>query len=465
MILKQYYLSCLSHASYLVGDEEAGAALVVDPQRDTAQYLSDAAELGLEIRYVVLSHFHADFIAGHVELRDQAGATICLGARARAEYAFRPLRTGESLELGRTRIEVLETPGHSPESICLVIHDRVGDSDKPAAVLTGDTLFIGDVGRPDLRVSLGWSAEELGGLLYDSIHSKLLQLPDDTLVYPAHGAGSMCGKNLGAELVSTIGTQRRFNYALQPMDREDFVRLVTADQPEAPAYFTYDAVLNTKERPNLDAMLRNVLRPLDLDEALRLAREDAQLLDVRNPQDYAGAHVEGSINIGLGGQYATWAGTLLDQNRPIVIIADPGHELEGVTRLARIGFDKVAGYVRGGMHAFASRPELVRATGRITAASLAEQLGSAAAPVVIDVRSPREWTARRMAGARNAPLSRPIDLVKEAEAARRPVVVLCQSGYRSSIAASLLQRHGIPRVADLVGGLTAWEASGLPVVA
>jgi hydroxyacylglutathione hydrolase len=262
VILKQYYLGCLAHASYLVADEGSGEAAVVDPQRDVDGYVDDAHRLGCRIRHVFLTHFHADFVAGHLELRDREQARIYLGARAEAEYAFTPLRDRESVRLGQVRLEVLETPGHSPESISILVYDLDDDDRRPHAVLSGDTLFIGDVGRPDLRASLGWSAETLGGLLYDSLHGKLLKLPDETLVYPAHGAGSLCGKNLSTDTVSTIGVQRRYNYALQPMDREEFVRVVTADQPDTPDYFAYDAALNTQERPTYDA---EQVTPLTLD--------------------------------------------------------------------------------------------------------------------------------------------------------------------------------------------------------
>lgn len=491
MLLKQYYLGCLAHASYMIADESARAAAIVDPQRDVDQYLEDARRQNLSIRYVILTHFHADFVAGHLELRDRAGATVCLGARGKAEYAFQPLADGDTLDLGQVRLQALETPGHSPESICLLVYDsrrksndRQGEAShsestwqkpagrlvydltksagKPHAVLTGDTLFIGDVGRPDLRASLGWTAEELGSLLYDSLHEKLLKLPDETRVYPAHGAGSMCGKNLSTETVSTIGVQRRYNYALQPMSRDEFIRLVVADQPEAPAYFTYDAILNTKERPTLDRTLQKVLTPLSLDEVLRLKNAGAQLLDVRNAADFAGAHLADSINIGLGGQYASWAGTLLDKDRPIVLIADPGTELEAATRLGRIGFDNVAGYLQGGMQAFDQRPDLLRRTNRIAAPTLAEKLAAANPPVVLDVRTPREWQTKRIEGSLHIPLSRLRERIEEVPR-DRPIVIHCQTGYRSSTAASLLEQHGLASLADLVGGLAAWEASGLAV--
>src|SRR5580704_7855449 len=229
MFLKQYYLGCLAHASYLIADEASGTAIVVDPQRDIQQYLVDAERLGVKIRHVFLTHFHADFIAGHLELRDRCGADVRLGARAQAEYEFVAMKDGDALELPGVRLEVLETPGHTIESISILVFDLAKDKDRPCAVLTGDTLFVGDVGRPDLRASLGWTAEELGGHLYDSLHDKLLALPDETLVYPAHGAGSLCGKQLSSDTVSTLGQQRRFNYALQPMSKDHFIRLVTVD--------------------------------------------------------------------------------------------------------------------------------------------------------------------------------------------------------------------------------------------
>jgi glyoxylase-like metal-dependent hydrolase (beta-lactamase superfamily II)/rhodanese-related sulfurtransferase len=457
VILEQFYLGCLAHASYLVGDEAAGVAAVVDPQRDVEQYLEAAERAGVAIEHVVLTHFHADFVAGHLELRDRAKATIYLGARAQAEYAFVPLATGDSIELGAVRLEARETPGHSPESIALVVW---AGGDTPHAVLTGDTLFIGDVGRPDLRASLGWSADTLGGMLYDSLRDQILTLPDETLVYPAHGAGSLCGKNLSTETVSTIGIQRRYNYALQPMSKDEFVRLVTADQPDTPAYFTYDAVLNAREHPTLGDALERELRPLSLGEVLELRDGGAQLLDTREPADFAGAHVHGSVNVGLGGTFATWAGTLLDVSRPIVLIADPGREVESGVRLGRIGFDEVAGYLVGGMQALLASPEPTERLERITAATLAEQLASDAAPLVVDVRSEREWADERIDGSLNIPLGRLTERLDELPR-DAPLVVHCASGYRSSMAASILQREGFDQVSDLVGGIAAWRSSAL----
>jgi glyoxylase-like metal-dependent hydrolase (beta-lactamase superfamily II)/rhodanese-related sulfurtransferase len=458
MILKQYYLGCLAHASYLVADEAAGVAAVVDPQRDIDEYVEDARELGCRIRHVILTHFHADFVAGHLELREREGATIHLGARASAEYDFAPLGDGESLQLGDVRMRALETPGHSPESISLVVYDHSESDAAPHAVLTGDTLFIGDVGRPDLRAALGWSAEELGALLYDSLHGKLMTLPDETLVYPAHGAGSLCGKHLSSETVSTIGEQRRSNYALQAMERDEFVRVVTADQPETPAYFGYDAVLNTQEHPTLEEALAEELKPLALDDVLALAQDGAQLLDTRDPADFAGAHLAGSLNIGLGGSFATWAGTLLDRERPIVLIAHPQREHEAAMRLGRIGFDNVAGYLESGMQALDQRPDLVEEVERVTVPELASRLGAEQPPTVLDVRTEHEWTAEHIDGSINIPLGQLASRLGELPA-DRPLVTHCAGGYRSSIAASLLLRDGREDVTDLAGGMGGWAAS------
>jgi len=463
MILKQYYLGCLAHASYLLGDEASGTGIVVDPQRDIQQYLKDAETFGLQIRHVFLSHFHADFVAGHLELRDRCGATIHLGAQAKAEYAFVAMKDGDTLDFPGMRLQILETPGHTIESISILVFDLQKDAVKPYAVLTGDTLFIGDVGRPDLRASLGWTADDLGAHLYDSIHNKLLQLPDETLVYPAHGAGSLCGKKLSSDTVSSLGDQRRLNYALQPMSKQEFIRLVTADQPDAPAYFTYDAILNTRERATLDKNLEQVLHPIDLDEVLRMGDQGAQLLDVRDAAEYAKGHLAGSINIGLGGQYATWAGTVLDRTKPIVIIAEPSREQEAALRLGRIGFDHVKGYLQGGMEALTSRPDLVWPTERASAPMVAEEMAGADAPLVLDIRNPREWATKHIEGSVNIPLNHLQERMAEIPRNRR-IAVHCAGGYRSSIAASILHQYGITNLIEMAGGLAAWEAAKLPVV-
>ncbi len=462
MQLKQYYLGCLSHASYLITDEKTNTAVVVDPQRDVEQYIADAAAVCCEVKHVFLTHFHADFLAGHIELRDKCGAKIYLGRRAEPEFQATKVKDGDRIEFGDVRLEILETPGHTPEGISILVYDLAKNKEKPLAVLTGDTLFIGDVGRPDLLASIGVTADELADMLYDSLTNKLVKLPDETLVYPAHGAGSMCGKNLSKETVSTIGQQKKFNYALQPMSREEFKRIVTAEQPEAPSYFVHDAILNRQERPNLDETLSESLNALSLEEVLRLKNQGGQLLDVRDAIDFEGAHLAGSINVGIQGKYATWCGTVLDHQHPIVVIAENRQEAEAVMRLGRIGFDNVAGYLRGGMDALRDRPDLVAKIDRITAVALAEQLATSSAPTIVDVRSEKEWAAGHIAGSLNIPLNHLRDRTREI-AKDRPVVVHCEGGYRSAIASSVLANAGRPDVLDMVGGYKAWAASKLPV--
>jgi hydroxyacylglutathione hydrolase len=465
MILKQFYLNCLAHASYLLGDAGTQTAAVVDPQRDVDQYVAFASEHGLRIAHVFLTHFHADFIAGHLELRDRTGATIYLGAAAKAEYKFTPLHDGDVVEFGRVRLSMLETPGHTAESISIVVYDLDQSAADPHAVLTGDTLFVGDVGRPDLRVALGWSASDLGGMLYESLRTKLLALPDTSLVYPTHGAGSLCGKALSQETFSTIGEQRRSNYALQPMTKAAFVELVTADQPDAPPYFTYDAVLNSKERPTLEEALGREMSPMGLDHVLALQAVGAQILDVRDPAEFAAAHLAGSINVGLVGQYATWAGTVLSRDQPIVIIADPGREHEAATRLGRIGFDQVAGYLQDGLQSLESRPALTVATERISAQLAAERMAAGPRdklPLAVDVRAPAEREQKRIGGSVSLPLNHFGERVSELPT-NRPLLVYCAGGYRSSIAASLLQRQGFTQVSEIAGGIAAWEAAKLPM--
>jgi hydroxyacylglutathione hydrolase len=462
VIFKQFYLNCLAHASYLIGDEHTGIAAVIDPQRDVDGYVEFANNNELKIRHVILTHLHADFIAGHLELRDRAGATIYLGAKAQAEYKFTPLGDGSVVEFGRVRLKALETPGHTPESISVVVYDLAHSNSEPHAVLTGDTLFVGDVGRPDLRVALGWSATDLGGLLFDSLQTKLLPLPDASLVYPAHGAGSLCGKAISKETVSTMGEQRRLNYALQPMSKKKFIELVTADQPEAPPYFTYDAVLNSKERPTLEETLGRQLKPLQLDRVLELQAAGAQVLDTREPEEFATGHLAGSINIGLSGQYATWAGTVLSRERSIAIVANPGRESESAIRLGRIGFDNVAGYLNDGMRGLELRPDVIVKTERLSAALSAELLSSSKPPFLLDVRAPREREQKFIDGSVGVPLNqltqRADELPKD-----RELLVYCAGGYRSSIAASLLQQKGFARVSEIAGGMAAWEAAKLQV--
>jgi hydroxyacylglutathione hydrolase len=456
MVLKQFYLQCLAHASYIIGDEHTKTAVVVDPQRDIDQYLQEAERHGWTIRYVFLTHFHADFLAGHLELQQQTGATICLGEKAHTHFPIRTFKDGECLEFGSVRIRVLETPGHTPESISLAVYDLNHSEDRPYSILTGDTLFIGDVGRPDLMASNGISAEDLAGQLYDSLHNKLLPLPDETLVYPAHGAGSMCGKHLSTETVSTLGKQRGENYALQPMTKMAFVGLVTSDQPEAPSYFSYDARLNKEPHAILKEVLQKSLTPLSLQDVIKHRDHGAQVVDVRTAEAFADGHLKGSLNIGLVGKFATWAGTLLDPKRPIIIIADAPTEQEAIKRLGRIGFDQVVGYLNPGVKEdLAERPDLRQGGTRITPQKLEDLLTIPHPPMIVDVRSTKEWEAGHIEPSVNIPLTR-LTAQIHAISVDQPVVVYCASGYRSSIAMGILEQSGRIKTMDLIGGYQAW---------
>jgi hydroxyacylglutathione hydrolase len=457
MILKQYYLGCLAHASYFVGDEQTKSAVIVDPQRDIGQYLEDADQHDMTITDVFLTHSHADFVAGHLELREKVGANIRLGAAAKAGFEFKAMRDSESLEFGTVRMLIRETPGHTPESITILIYDLSASAEIPHAALTGDTLFIGDVGRPDLGASIGWSAEDLASLLYDSLHEKILPLPDETLVYPAHGAGSLCGKNLSKDTVSTIGVQRAYNYALQPMTKEAFISVVTADQPESPGYFAYDAEFNLSEHSTLDQVLSRELNPLTLETVIQKQNEGAQILDVRDGTDYEGGHLLGAMNIGLGGQYASWAGTLLDRSNPIILITEPGQEEEAAMRLGRIGFDHVVGFLDGGMRALDGRSDLLRQIDRITAAALSERLAVSEPPVIVDIRAPGEREQKRIEGSLHIPLNHLRERLEEIPR-DRTIVVHCAGGYRSAMAVSIMEQGGMDNMMDMVGGIAAWEA-------
>ncbi len=454
MFFKQYYLGCLAHASYMIGDEKTRTAVVVDPQRDIDQYLQDAAENDLRIQHVILTHFHADFVAGHLELRDRVQAKIHLGARAEAEYDFVPQKDESVLEFGNVRLEFLETPGHTPEGLSILVYDLQKDEKRSQMVLTGDTLFIGDVGRPDLMASVGITEKELASMLYDSLRGKLMPLPDDTLVYPAHGAGSLCGKNLSDDTVSTIGKQKQSNYALQPMSREAFIELVTENLPQAPQYFSYDARLNKKERQNLDSTLEESLRPLSLEEVLKMQASGSQILDTRPESDFNAGHLKGAVQVGLGGKFATWAGIVLDPAVPIVVIAEPGTEYEAEMRLGRIGFDKVEGYLEHGMRALDGRPDLIDSVPNWTAEDLLQALENEEPVFVLDVRSPSEFAEGHIVNATSIPLN---DLSQRVDAIPkdRPVLVHCAGGYRSTIACSLLKKNGVSEAVNLLGGIGA----------
>ena len=459
MRFRQYQLGCLSTFSYLLGDETTGRAVVVDPQRDIHEYLTDAAADGLTIERVIETHVHADFLSGHLELAHATGAAISYGDEMRADFAVEPLAHGQRIVLGDVEIEVRHTPGHTPESISLVVWDHSGHAE-PWAVFTGDTLFVGDVGRPDLLTSTGWTADELARRLYRSLHEQLLTLPDATLVYPAHGAGSACGKAMADAVSSTIGEQRRSNYALRPMSEDDFVEAVTQGQSVAPLYFAFTADANRRVHELLDDT--DPPARLGVDELLALATGGAAVIDGRGLDAFASGHLRGSVNVGLDGRFAEYAGDVVRADQVIVVVTDEGREVEAKVRLARIGFDRVAGAVVDVERVLTDRPELAERSTRLAAPDLAQWRDHEADLQLVDVRNPGEQAAGTIPGAILLPLPRLLDRL-EALDAGAPTVVYCAGGYRSSIAASLLQAHGFERVADLQGGYAAWAAAALPV--
>jgi glyoxylase-like metal-dependent hydrolase (beta-lactamase superfamily II)/rhodanese-related sulfurtransferase len=441
MFFKQFFLGCLAQASYLIGDQ--GEAAVVDPRRDVEVYLEEAKTAGLSIRWVIETHFHADFVSGHRELAARSGATIVYGRRAGAAFPFLAVGDGDELSVGRLGLRILETPGHTPESICVVIVE----SAIPRKVLTGDTLFIGDVGRPDLVGSQGFTPQDMAGMLYDSIHDKLLRLPDEVEVWPGHGAGSACGRNISTDTSSTIGAQRAFNHALAAMAKEAFVAMMTADLPEAPRYFSDDARLNRSGPRRLDE--------LAAPPRLNALPSDAERLDVRDAGAFGARHVPASLNLGLEGQFAPWAGSLIGLERPVVVIADDEtHAGEAITRLSRVGIDNVVGWMDLETWAgpWASIPQM-------TVRELAEHGGLQ----IVDVRRPAEYAAGHVEGAVPHPLAsleRELDQLDPS----RPTAVICRSGYRSSAAASILARHGFRDVRNVSGGMIAWNEAELASV-
>lgn len=463
LVFRQYYLGCLSQASYLIGDTGSGRAVVVDPQRDIAQYLSDAESEGLRIERVLETHVHADFLSGHLELAAATGAPISYGSAiddGAVEFPIEPLADEQVLTLGSVTLQILHTPGHTPESICIVVRET--PDGPPWGVLTGDTLFIGDVGRPDLLGGAGWSAEDLARALYRSTRERLLPLPDDTRVYPAHGAGSACGKNLSTETSSTIGEQRRHNYALAPMDEDAFVAAVTEGQTTAPMYFEFASHRNREAHPVLDETA--AVPALSLAEVDVAVAAGALVLDTRDPQDFAAGHLAGSVNVGLGGRFAEMVGQVVTADTSIVLVGDPDTETEARNRLARIGFDHVVGHLTGG--AAGVPAERLRAAGRIGATRLAELADGAPiadALQIVDVRGPGEVaTSGMVPRARAIPLPTLVARLGELDP-ERPTVVYCAGGYRSSIAASLLRSRGFSRVDDLLGGFGAWADGARPV--
>ena len=461
MYFEQFYLGCLAHASYLLAS--GGEAVVVDPQRDVDLYLKAADAQGVKIRHIFETHLHADFVSGHRELAARTGAKIYIGARAAAQFPHVPVSEGFELVVGALRIRVLETPGHTPESICLVIFDQEKpDEGKPAdawAVLTGDTLFLGDVGRPDL--SREYTPAQLAGMLYDSLHGKLMPLADHVLVYPAHGAGSLCGRSMRAERSSTIGTERLTNYALQIRSKDEFVTQLTEHLPARPEYFSQDAEINRTGATALSDLpdLRR-LAPADLD---RLLRDGEIALDVRAGEDFAAGHVPSSVNIALSGQFATWAGTVLGLKAHPVLIAESEEQLaEARVRLARVGIEELDGFLDGGVSAWKAAGFALATLTQISPVELSRRLGQNGLQV-LDVRREPEWEAGHIDGAAWWPLDH--FKVSTPEIDRdAAIAVHCKSGYRSAIACSLLLRAGFKSVRNVSGGFDAWRQAQLPFV-
>lgn len=457
MYFEQFYLGCLAHASYMLGSEDEAA--VVDPRRDVDVYLEAAAAHGLKIRHIFETHLHADFVSGHVELARRTGASIYIGERAGAAFPHVSLREGSEVRVGRVRITARETPGHTPEGICLVITDEE-KSLRPWAVLTGDTLFIGDVGRPDL--SPAFTSQQLAGMLYDSLHAKLLTLPDEVLVYPAHGAGSLCGRNMRADRFSTIGTERLTNYALQIKDRDEFIRQLTTNLPARPEYFSEDAQINRRGAGALAEL--PPLKEISAEELQSLLQQDIFALDVRPVEDFAAAHVPGSINIALSGQFASWAAAVLGLNARPVLIADTAEQYaEARTRLARVGIEDARGFLKNGVAGWRAAGFPLEQLPQITAREL-QQCLSEGRLRVLDVRRESEWQAGHIAEADWWPLDRFKVSAPEVDPTV-PLAVHCQSGYRSVIACSLLRRAGLKNVINVIGGFEAWQKAGLGTAA
>ena len=464
MYFKQFYLGCLAQASYLIGSD--GEAAVVDPQRDVDQYIDEAKAQGLQIKYVIETHLHADFVSGHRELAQRTGAEIVFSKHAGATFPHRAVSEGDELQVGKAVLRIIETPGHTPESISILVSDSV-DSSEPQRLLTGDTLFVGDVGRPDLAGGKGYTPAMMAEMMYDTLHDKLLPLPDEVEVYPAHGAGSMCGKNMSKETSSTIGQQRKFNYALQPMSKAEFVRMMTADLPAAPAYFAKDAEINRggaealSELPPVPPLTAEVVRGLlTQTNSLRYV-----VLDVRPAADFGAGHVPGSINVGLGGQFAIWSASLIPMEAPLVIVAESDEKVaEARMRLARVGLENVKGYLQGGLESWRAAGFEVATVPQISVDQLHELLQREDDLQVIDVRRPAEYESGHVGPAVTAPLGELQNTVAGLGVVpTQKTAVICAGGYRSSAATSILEQHGFTNLLNVTGGTGAWIKAGYPV--
>jgi glyoxylase-like metal-dependent hydrolase (beta-lactamase superfamily II)/rhodanese-related sulfurtransferase len=479
MFFKQFYLACLAHASYLIGS--GGEAAVVDPQRDVDQYIAGAEAQGLKIKYVIETHLHADFVSGHRELAERTGAEIVIGAKAGATFPHRGVSDGDEITIGDVVLRIMETPGHTPESICVLVTEtsaeeggkgngeggmessRSAGAPSPQKILTGDTLFIGDVGRPDLAGGKGYTPQMMAAMMYDTLHEKLLKLPDEVEVYPAHGAGSMCGRSISKETTSTIGEQKKTNYALQPMTKDDFVKMMTAELPEAPDYFPKDAEINRGGAQSLSEVSRPAaLSPQAINE---LATQGHLILDVRPAYEFSAGHVPGSLNIGLGGQLASWAGTLIPMGTRIVIVAAADDQVdEAVMRLARVGIETVVGYLGGGINAWRQAGLGMGHITQISVNDLHSLIEKDSELQIVDVRRAPEYAGGHVPHAVHAPLSTLQSTVSSLPLDRsKPTAVICAGGYRSSAASSILKEQGFKKLLDVKGGTGAWVEAGYRV--
>lgn len=447
MKFKQFYLGCLAHASYYIGS--GNEAAIIDPQRDVEQYLDVAEANGQKIKYVIETHSHADFVSGHLELANRTGAEIVYGERANTQFPTLKVREGDVLAIGDVRLRFHETPGHTPEGITIIAEDKEDGVNGPLKMFTGDTLFIGDVGRPDLVGSKGFTAEEMAGMLYDSLHEKLLKYPDETEVYPAHGAGSLCGKSLSNETWSTLGQQRKFNYALQPMSKEEFVKLVASNQPDVPMYFPKSAAKNLEGSAALDELPKP--KALTTKEILEF---DGVVLDVRPNFVYGAGHIPNSINIGLGGQFASWAGQMIPIGTPLAIAADTQEQVdEAFMRLARVGHETVSGFILMSDY----KGEL-KGVEQITVEETSKLLGNDIQ--FVDVRRAAEHTSGHAPKTINLPLDNLANEIDRLDP-EKPTYVICLGGYRSSLGTSILENAGFRKIYNVTGGTRAWINAGL----
>ena len=455
MYIEQLYTSCLAEAAYYI--ESEGEAVIIDPLRETEPYIALANKRNAKIKYVFETHFHADFVSGHIDLAKKVGATIVYGPTAQAGFEIRVAKDEEMFSVGKIKIKVLHTPGHTMESSCFLL---IGENGNDNAVFTGDTLFVGDVGRPDLAVKGNITMNDLAGMLFDSLNSKIKTLADEVIVYPGHGAGSACGKNIGKETFSTIGMQKKLNYAMQPMSKEEFVKAVTDGLSAPPKYFFMDAMLNKQGYQNIDDVLNKNTKALSVDNFEAASKFDVIILDTRTPDEYESGTVPNSINIGLNGQYAPWVGSLIDAKKPLLLITNEGKETEAVLRLARVGYENVIGYLAGGINAWKNAGKTVEVVNSVNADEFAKNYR---ADNIIDVRNPGEWNSGVI---ENASLISLADLEKEMNTLDKNAhyYIHCAGGYRSMMAASLLKKNGFNNITNVKGGIAKIKEAGVPTV-